>query len=593
MRFRGIGITLLLLALWVAGAEAQSGYFSINQSIQLAGEEAETVYRTNLARQANGLPPLRWNAQLTQASRWFAYDSVENRPTSYCGHQDTLGAWPDSRASAFGYLGLAGAENAFCGYITPQQAVDGWMGSDGHSDNILDPNSREIGLGYYRRDSDGRGFVVQDFGNDPAYAPLVINNEALNTTNPQVNLYFYNSENSGGVTGRRMATAMQISNDACFTEAAWQPFQSNQVWSLPGGEGWKTVYARARDLYGYISSAEDVIYLGGNPPLAEISTAQMSSASPVVTLYDLDSGGRNSIQFSLGWLTDQFKRPSDNQMFSQVSDPQALDGKALLLSPTDDNAIAWDWTTRFPTNTPMVAYFRLKVNNNSSNAEVAQLQITAGTNTFSPVSIKGTHFKAANQYQEFAVPFTFTPDEGHPFLIFNIRRTASVDLSIDVITIFTAPQPFTGETMTISVPGGNYRGQGVWVRYLDSDLSNFTPFTNAVTVKPELRISQPGMTFLAGLAADDPSPPPGQIDVQTICSASFTWQVSDNAAWLDTERIGSSVVVRVSARGMAPGNYQAAVTFTPSDEAIASVQMPVDFIVVPDLKSLYLPGVRR
>ena len=111
MRFRGIGITLLLLALWVAGAEAQSGYFSINQSIQLAGEEAETVYRTNLARQANGLPPLRWNAQLTQASRWFAYDSVENRPTSYCGHQDTLGAWPlnSSQENSSGILtGMAG-----------------------------------------------------------------------------------------------------------------------------------------------------------------------------------------------------------------------------------------------------------------------------------------------------------------------------------------------------------------------------------------------------------------------------------------------------------------------------------------------------
>src|SRR5690606_33275627 len=111
-------------------------------------EEAQTVYVGNLARQANGVPPLRWNSQLSQAARWLAWDSVENRPEPYCGHQDTNGEWPIDRAIIFGYLGWAGAENAFCGWVTPQEAIDGWLDSPGHRANLLDPNSREVGLGF-------------------------------------------------------------------------------------------------------------------------------------------------------------------------------------------------------------------------------------------------------------------------------------------------------------------------------------------------------------------------------------------------------------------------------------------------------------
>ncbi len=592
MQFKGILTTLLLLILIVSGAAAQSGYFTTSQTPQLALSEAETVYRTNLTRQAAGLPPLRWNAQLSQAARWFAWDSVENRADSYCGHVDTLGNWPNTRAEAFGYLGAAGAENAICGYVSPQLAVEGWMDSSGHANNILDPSNREIGLGYYRRDSDGRGYVVQDFGRDLAFAPVVIENEAINTTSSQVGLYIYNRTEAGGFASLRPATAMQVSDDACFSGASWQPYQPRLSWSLPGSAGWKTLYARLRDGYGYTTTASDSIYLGGAPPLEQITTAQMSSTSPTVTLYELDSGGRSSIQISLGWLADRFKSPGDNQLLAQVDDPQALDGKSLLL-PANGSSIAWDWTTIFHANTPMVAYFRLKVSSNSSPAEVARLGITAGRNSYQSVSLKGSHFKAAGQYQEFAVPFTFAPDQDHPFLIFDIQNTGSIDLSIDVITIFTAPQPYTGETMTVAVPGGNYRGQGVWLRYSDANLSNFTPFSSAVTVKPELRVNQPRLAFLAGLAADDPLPQTQKSTVQLTCGGSFTWQVSENAAWLHTARDGEQVEVSVDLKGLSPGEYQAEMIFTASDPSIPAVRIPVSMTVVEDIQPLFLPSVRR
>ena len=94
--------------------------------------EMLAVYYGNLARRANGLPPVRWNAQMTQAARWFSWDSVENRPGGYCGHLDTLDRWPGDRVPTFGYHGACGAENCFCGYLSPQAAIDGWINSPGH-----------------------------------------------------------------------------------------------------------------------------------------------------------------------------------------------------------------------------------------------------------------------------------------------------------------------------------------------------------------------------------------------------------------------------------------------------------------------------
>ncbi len=168
---------------------------------ELNYNEQQTVYLANLKRALHGVPPLRFNRQLSEAARWYSCDSVENRASGFCGHQDTNGQWPSQRVPLFGYYGSSGAENAYCRYVTPEFAVEGWYNSPGHKANMLDPNSWELGAGYYRRDSDGRGYVTHDFGHDSAYPPLVINNEAIQTNNPNLNLYIYSNDNNTGISG--------------------------------------------------------------------------------------------------------------------------------------------------------------------------------------------------------------------------------------------------------------------------------------------------------------------------------------------------------------------------------------------------------
>jgi uncharacterized protein YkwD len=562
------------------------------QTPELVSNEAQTVYLGNLARRQNGVPPLRWNKQITDSARWFSWDSVENRSNPYCGHMDTLGRNPDTRVPAFGYKGGAGAENAFCGYVTPQQAIEGWMNSPGHRGNLLDPNSREIGLGYYLRSGDGRGYVAQPFGHDPVYPPVVIENEAINTTSASVNLYIYNREANGAFTERMdAATLMMVSHDACFAGATWEPYASDKTWSLISGTGWRTVYVKERDALNRTTTVSDTIYLGASVPLNELGDAQMSSTRSQVTLYNLNGGGLSQVQFSPGWILDD-AYGSFNLWWGnggRVNDPAGWGSTAFRLYPGSGESFAWVYTTEFYKDIPYVAYFRLKVNNNTSNAEVARISVKGGGTEYGLTSLKGTAFSAANQYQEFAVPFVFHTNSNDPFLIFNIWRSGSADVYFDAITLFTAPQPLS-TSITWALPSGNYRGQGVWVRYTNGS-NQFSTFSEGATVAPSLNASPGALTFLAKRTG----PPPAQqsINVVRTCGI-FTWQVNDNAVWLTTQPQGDTVAVSVNQSGLGKGTYQGTVTISAVGvSGVSSVNIPVTLVVVEQLSSCYLPFVRK
>src|SRR5690349_2162171 len=339
----------LLLSLRV-NASPLNAYDPTVQTPSLLYDEARTVYLGNLARRDNGVPPLRWNRQLTYAARWFAWDSTENEPSGFCSHQDSQGHWPDYRTVLFGYRGLSGAENAFCGYVTPEAAIQGWMNSPGHRANLLDPNSREIGVGYYRRTSDGRGYVVQDFGTDDVYAPMIIENEAVATTTSNVNLYIYDRSGSGGFQGLAAASQMMVSNNPYFDGASWEAYNANKVWALTGGSGWRDVYVRTRDKFNRNLTVSDSIYLGAEAdvPKNEISTGvQMSTTKSQVTLYNLNGGALPQVQFSLGWLADDtngnFGKLWGNG--ERVVDAAAWGGTAFRLFPASMESSAWVWDT--------------------------------------------------------------------------------------------------------------------------------------------------------------------------------------------------------------------------------------------------------
>jgi hypothetical protein len=544
-----------------------------------------TVYYGNLARRDNGVPPLRWNAPMTEAARWFDWDTVENRTEPYCGHQDTLDRWPSERVPVFGYKGACGAENCYCGYMEPQAAIDGWMASPGHRANLLDPNSREIGMGYYVRAGDGRGYLTQDFGVDAVYPPVIIDNEALSTTDTTVDLYIYDRSGGGGFRELGPATEMQIADNPCFSETSWEPYQAEKSWTLEPGNGWRTVYVRTRDALGRMTTVSDTIYLGSTIPTNELGLHLASDNAAEVTLYGLDTGWPY-VRLSQNWFVDDtYNTFSLNWGNGEpVNDAAAWGGTALRLYPGDGESKAWVWTTEFYKDTPLTAYVRLKVNDNTSTSEVARFSINGGGTTYGPISLNGTDFAAANVYQEFPLDFVFH-DSSDVFLIFNFWRSGTADVYVDGVTLYTRRTP-VNSPLTWHVPDDNYRGGGVWLRYED-DEGNFSARTDATLTPARMEIEPSELFFMV---ESGPSTYTQTIQVTQGDCGSFNWSVDDDATWLHTSIEGDAVHTWASAATLAPGTYTATVTITADEKVLNSPQhVPVTLYVFADLHPIYFP----
>ncbi|MCB9101247.1 MAG: CAP domain-containing protein [Anaerolineales bacterium] len=587
-----IQIILLVLSIIVPGAKALAQEpVSQSTSPELVFNEQQTVYLTNLKRAEHGLPPLRWNYQLTEAARWFAWDSVENRPGGYCGHQDTNGQYPIDRASLFGYYGLAGAENAYCGYVMPQQAVDGWYASEGHRQNMLDPHHREIGLGYYQRTSDGRGYVVQMFGRDAAYPPVIINQEAISTTNQAVNLYIYGSDDGDKMTGLGSPTEMIISNRPCFDNALWEVYQTQRSWNLEAGQGWRSVYVKTRDASGRSTLVSDTIYLGSNLSNQALSLDQAATRTDSVRLYDLDSN-LPFMQFSLGWLIEMEKGTLWWGSGEVVADADASAGQAFRLRPGNGDTFLWATPTDYPRDVDSQAYFRLKVTDNASSALAGRISVETNGTERDVLELKGTDFAAPNVYQEFPLDFIQADDPNNPFLKLQISRLGSATVYVDRVTAFTAPEAFQGGKIW-TVPGQNYRGRTVWVRYTDNN-GTFSPITEVDSLIADLHLSKTALNFLGDGDRVIPDSQTIQAIVSPGCDQPSNLSANSNASWLEVLPQWPELQIRVDPAGLSNGTYQGTVTIDAGPGIKNSPQfLQVTYTQTDDIKQTFIPLLLR
>lgn len=120
----------------------------------------------NKERKKHGLVQLTLNPLLGNSAMFHANFMADNDCFEHlCPGEPELG----QRARAAGYNWFLVAENIAAGSPTPAAVMDGWMKSPGHRANILNPDLREIGIGYVLLDRDGgnekwRHYWVQNFG---------------------------------------------------------------------------------------------------------------------------------------------------------------------------------------------------------------------------------------------------------------------------------------------------------------------------------------------------------------------------------------------------------------------------------------------
>lgn len=134
----------------------------------LASYAEEVAYLVNQKRAAYGLSELKTSPAMNAAAQIRAEEAIIN-----FDHVRPDGRNCFTVLSEFGIFCITGAENLAAGNVNPQNVMDGWMHSEGHKNNILDPTHQYIGVGVV--ENDGILYWTQMFIRSPrvndAYVP--------------------------------------------------------------------------------------------------------------------------------------------------------------------------------------------------------------------------------------------------------------------------------------------------------------------------------------------------------------------------------------------------------------------------------------
>jgi uncharacterized protein YkwD len=96
-------------------------------------------------RAFNATSPLKLSGELANAAHAHSLDMATRE---YFDHQGPDGSTPASRITRAGYPWQVVGENIAAGVATPDEAVDGWLQSPGHCENLMDPRFTDMGVAY-------------------------------------------------------------------------------------------------------------------------------------------------------------------------------------------------------------------------------------------------------------------------------------------------------------------------------------------------------------------------------------------------------------------------------------------------------------
>ena len=105
---------------------------------------------------------LTLNSRLNGAADKYAVDMATY---NYFSHTGRDGSQPWDRMTVEGYIWSLAGENIAAGYPTARSVVDAWLSSTVHCQNIMNPDYRNLGVGYsYNSKSTFKHYWVTDFG---------------------------------------------------------------------------------------------------------------------------------------------------------------------------------------------------------------------------------------------------------------------------------------------------------------------------------------------------------------------------------------------------------------------------------------------
>ena len=182
---------------------------------------------TNEQRQQAGLQPLQMNQKLDDTAEAHSQDMAVNH---YFSHNSLDGSSASARADKEGYNYSTFGENIAAGQATPEEVVQGWMNSPGHRANILNPNFKDIGVGYYylANDSGYHSYWTQDFGTLAGSATPAPTTSGSTTPAPATSGSATPTPTTAATTNDSfIQKVFELTNDQ-RQQAGLQPLQMNQ-----------------------------------------------------------------------------------------------------------------------------------------------------------------------------------------------------------------------------------------------------------------------------------------------------------------------------------------------------------------------------
>lgn len=139
-------------------SKSPSTQSSINSSYT-----AQIIDLVNIERGKNNLISLTINNELSNSAQTYAQYMADKNFFSHNGPNGSTFISRNKSAGYYPYYTLG--ENIAAGQHTPQQAMAAWMNSSGHRANILNPDYKEIGVGYvYKTGTKYNHYWVQELG---------------------------------------------------------------------------------------------------------------------------------------------------------------------------------------------------------------------------------------------------------------------------------------------------------------------------------------------------------------------------------------------------------------------------------------------
>jgi uncharacterized protein YkwD len=128
-------------------------------NLDLTTRETMIFHITNAFRASHGLPALLWNDKLANSARLHSEDMVKR---NFFSHTNPDGLEPYERMIAAGYNVRAAAENIYSDSsgVNPVEAMDAWINSPAHRENLLITLCDELGVGL------SGTCATQNFGKD-------------------------------------------------------------------------------------------------------------------------------------------------------------------------------------------------------------------------------------------------------------------------------------------------------------------------------------------------------------------------------------------------------------------------------------------